>query len=72
MKTDLLDFIEYLRKNRGGICLAFSSGKIYWLYDHYKYLDVEDAPKVLIGNGHPFKGARQSNKKPYHKIIYLP
>ena len=46
-------FINEKLETEVGILLLFLKGKIYWLYQHYKHLHPEQAPRVLLGKGSP-------------------
>lgn len=63
-----------LEKDRCRMFL-FKGGKVYLLVKHHRYLDPEDAYKMLIGPGTPqgLKGLniRQSNRNQYDRIVYL-
>jgi len=58
-------------KAKVGLMLKFMEGKVYWLQHHYRYTDPEDAKMVLLGNGQPMKGSRDSNRTKGAKIIYI-
>lgn len=70
MSPEALKFIAEER-SKLGIMLRFKNGKVYWLKEHYRYLDPEDATAVLLGNGKPIQGSRPSNRDKQAQIIYL-
>lgn len=51
----------------------FSRGHVYWLKDHHKHVDPEDAQRILICYGEPPKGLhyRRSNRNVFDKVLYL-
>ncbi len=53
------------------VMLKFKNGRVYLLRDHWKHLDPEDAPLVLIGKAAPPRQMheRPSNREPFGVII---
>ena len=72
MEKDTLEAINTIQSKHKQIVLQFKSRMVYWCMHHHRYLDPEDAPKVLLGacNTIP-KRARDSNRIKFAKILYL-
>lgn len=71
MEKAVKDFINQNISPGCGVMLFFCLGEIYWLKDHHRYLDPEDALKVKLGIGKPLPGCRDSNRIRGAKIIYV-
>lgn len=55
------------------VMFEFREGKVYWLYEHHRYVDPEDARKILIGDSEApvHIPLRPSNRNQKGKITYL-
>lgn len=55
------------------VMFEFREGKVYWLYEHHRYVDPEDAKRILIGvcNIPSNVPVRNSNRNLKSKITYL-
>jgi hypothetical protein len=57
------------------VMFEFANGQVKWLKDHHKFLDPEEAPKIIIGpcssipNSIP--NVRFSNRNKFSRIVYL-
>lgn len=73
MNNDLRNLINSIVEKHKHVLLLFWAGKVYLLRDHHRWIDGEDAPKVLLGKAPTtiHIHSRASNRKPGARILYL-
>ena len=73
MSPQVKNEINYLIRKHSFVMFEFVDGQVKWMMNHHRFLDPEDAPRVIIGRCEPPKslGLRPSNRNPKSKIIYL-
>lgn len=53
------------------VFLYFENQQVYFLKNHHRYLDPEDALRIRLGQGRPPQAARQSNRNRNGKVLYI-
>jgi hypothetical protein len=71
MEKAVKDFINQNISPGCGVMLLFFDGDVYWLKDHHKHLEPEDAFKVKLGTGKPLPNSRESRRIKGGKIFYV-
>ena len=71
MNRLLRDAINSLVKRHTYVMLKEVDNKVYFLISHYRYLDPEQAPAMLIGSGKLPSNSRPSRRTPGAKLLYI-